>query len=337
MSKMRVRIAAEQIERGCDYDIQDNWNKLPIILTNPEFIEKIDEKAGTELTTLDDIVGDRFITRGHERIQFTDDDADGVEYPLINNSFQIINNFVGELPESSIERYSTPKKRRVFAQSGYKVLVVEGIRPLTLDAPGIDRGGNAFADMLGEYGLNTTEWQRLYDTSITREGVEMTALRAGVTSNDIHADRSIYGIRSRDETTAYHVSGVFNSLLYSLLQISWFGRFRFTANDVVSNVRLESLKSAPMPRENEELADIQKRIEQTYQDESMAVDKRIETVEPLQAAREQKVCELYGLLEDGEPAVSMMEEATTWETFIKRILELEEAETPLETTTLGDF
>lgn len=334
---MSVRIAAERIEGGCDYDVSPDWETLPIVLSTSTFIETVDENAETELTTLDELVGNRFITRGHESIAFTTG-SDAVEYPLVDNSFQIVNNFAGMLPETSIERYRAGKKRRVFSQGGYKVLVVEGIRPITKDAPGIDRGEDALADMLDRYDLTVSDWEDLYASSIDRLGVRMTALRAGVTDRDVHADRTVYGIRTRDEELAYHISGVFNSLLYTVLQISWFGRIRFTANDVVSNVRLTSLTSAPVPERDEELADIQREIEETVRDVETPIEDRIERLQGLQCEREWRVCELYGVTEDdGEAMKALLQEARTWQTFVERILNLTEEETSLETNRLNDF
>lgn len=337
MPEMSVRIAAERIEGGCDYDVSSDWETLPIVLSTSGFIETVDEHSATELTTLDELVGNRFVTRGHETMEFTTG-SDAVAYPLVNHSFQIVNNFAGMLPETSIEKYSAGKKRRVFSRDGYKVLVVEGIRPITKDAPGIDRGGDALADMLDRYGLTVSDWEDLYASSIDRLGVQMTALRAGVTDRDVHADRTVYGIRTRDEELAYHISGVFNSLLYTVLQISWFGRIRFTANDVVSNVRLTSLTSAPLPERDEELADIQREIEETVGDVDAPIADRIERLQQLQCEREWRVCELYGVTEDDGAAMkALLQEARTWQTFVERILNLTEAETPLETKRPDDF
>lgn len=335
---MTTRVAAERIERGCTYEISPDWIKLPLILSNSEFIETVDSKSQSELTDLTNLVGDRFITRGHESVRFSDEEADSTKLPLINNGFQIINNFVGMLPETTIEKYQTDKKRRVFAQGGFKVLAVRGIRPITKDAPGLSSGGDALADVLDHYGLTVSEWEQLYEASINRLGLRMTGLRAGVIDEDVHATRHVYGVRVREEDLAFHISGVFNSLLFTMLQIMWFGRIRFTANDVVSNLQLKSLKKTPIPGEDPELAKLQKEIEQTYADVENDLEQRLRKISDLQEQREHRVCKLYGVLDNtSTPMAELLEEAKTWQTLFERILGITDEDTLLEAKRLADF
>lgn len=332
MSKIKLRIAAERIEGGCDYEVNPEWDKLPLILTSPEFIESIDNNQA--LTSLDKVVGDKFITRGHENINYG---ADGPSLPLLDNSFQIINNFVGLLPEVQAQQYDTPKKRRVFGDSGYKVLIVEGIRPITKDAPGVEGHSNELADVLNQYGWMIKDWRDTYRTSVDRLGIQITALRAGVTDQKIHTDRTVYGIRTRDKEKAYHLSGVLNSLLYTILQISWYGRIRFTAKDVVSNVRLKSLKKAPIPRVDDDLAEIQENIESTIRGD-LPLDERTEELAQLQHEREIKVCELYDLLDDEDkPSEALLSEAKEWQALCERILDFPEEDSTLRNSTLSEF
>lgn len=322
MSNVSLNILGEKLERETEYKYTSRADRVPIILKNPAVVESTGDIQ--DLTSVYREVGNRNITRGYESVNR----STGSSQPFVHRQFQIINNTVAFLPDTQVEVDDTPKKKRVFQNGDWKVLTARGIRPVTKDVPGAHSHRDELADVLSRYGWSTEDWRKIYNTSVSRFGYTFTGIRAGVTDKKIHATRQIYGVRTQDKTKAYHISGIFNSLMMSILMLSAYGRVGLAPNNIKANLQLKSIKHVPIPEVSQDIADLQEEIENTIKSDD-DIDDRMEQVAKLQKEREVTVASEYGLIDDKdefmkddeiEPPESITSEASAWQKLIERFI-----------------